>query len=113
MSERIPQRNEIPAEHKWSIEDLYATDAAWEQDLSKAKESPAKIASYKGLLSTDSAKLLEYLKIIEQFERDWQSDRIAAVKKLAAWYLSMQNKPISANPSQPTQVLTADTPATE
>lgn len=62
MSERIPQRNEIPAEHKWSIEDLYATDAAWEQDLSKAKEFPAMIASYKGLLSTDSAKLLEYLK---------------------------------------------------
>ena len=60
-----------------------------------------------------SQKLLEYLKIIEQFERDWQSDRIAAVKKLAAWYLSMQNKPISANPSQPTPELTADTPATE
>ena len=58
-------------------------------------------------------KLLEYLKVIEQFERDWQSDRIAAVKKLAAWYLSMQNKPISANPSQPTPELTADTPATE
>ena len=60
-----------------------------------------------------AAKLLEYLKIIEQFERDWQSDRIAAVKKLAAWYLSMQNKPISANPSTPTPELTADTPATE
>ena len=60
-----------------------------------------------------AAKLLEYLKVIEQFERDWQSDRIAAVKKLAAWYLSMQNKPISANPSQPTPELTADTPATE
>ena len=58
-------------------------------------------------------KLLEYLKVIEQFERDWQGDRIAAVKKLAAWYLSMQNKPISANPSQPTPELTADTPATE
>lgn len=60
-----------------------------------------------------AAKLLEYLKVIEQFERDWHSDRIAAVKKLAAWYLSMQNKPISANPSQPTPELTADTPATE
>ena len=60
-----------------------------------------------------AAKLLEYLKIIEQFERDWQVDRIAAVKKLAAWYLSMQNKPISANPSTPTPELTADTPATE
>ena len=44
-------------------------------------------------------KLLEYLKIIEQFERDWQSDRIAAVKRLAAWYLSMQGKQITANPS--------------
>lgn len=58
-------------------------------------------------------KLLEYLKVIEQFERDWQSDRIAAVKKLAAWYLSMQNKPVAANPSTPTPELTADTPATE
>lgn len=58
-------------------------------------------------------KLLEYLKIIEQFERDWQSDRIAAVKKLAAWYLSMEAKNVSANPSQPTPELTADTPATE
>ena len=62
MSERIPQRNEIPAEDKWSIEDLYPTDEAWEQDLAKAKEFPAKIASYKGRLSTDPAKLLEYLK---------------------------------------------------
>ena len=62
MSERIPQRNEIPAEDKWSIEDLYPTDEAWEQDLAKAKEFPAKITSYKGLLSTDPAKLLEYLK---------------------------------------------------
>ena len=60
-----------------------------------------------------AAKLLEYLKIIEQFERDWQSDRIAAVKKLAAWYLSMEAKNVSANPSQPTPELTADTPATE
>ena len=60
-----------------------------------------------------AAKLLEYLKIIEQFERYWQSDRIAAVKKLAAWYLSMEAKNVSANPSQPTPELTADTPATE
>lgn len=40
----------------------YATDEAWEQDLARAKEMPEKIASYKGLLSTDSAKLLEYLR---------------------------------------------------
>lgn len=62
MSERIPQRQDVPAEHKWSIEDLYPTDEVWEQDFAAAKKMPEQIASYKGLLSTDSAKLLEYLK---------------------------------------------------
>lgn len=62
MSERIPQRSDIPEKDKWAIEDMYPTDDAWEQDLAKAKEMPEKISSYKGLLSTDSAKLLEYLK---------------------------------------------------
>ena len=62
MSERIPQRQDVPAEHKWSIEDLYPTDEAWEQDFAAAKKMPEQIASYKGLLSTDSAKMLEYLK---------------------------------------------------
>ena len=60
-----------------------------------------------------AAKLIEYMRQIEQFEKLWQSDKTEAVKQLAAWYLSMQNKPISANPSQPTPELTADTPATE
>ncbi len=62
MSERIPQRCDIPEKDKWAIEDIYATDEAWEQDFARAKEFPAKIASYKGLLGTSSAKLLEYLR---------------------------------------------------
>ena len=56
-------------------------------------------------------KLLEYLKIIEQFERRWHTDRLAAVRELAAWYLSMQGKQITANP--PTEPLTADSVAVE
>ena len=68
-------------------------------------------ANAKGL---DSAKkLLVYTEKLAEFERLWSSDKARAVQELAAWYLSMQNKPISANPSRPTQVLTADTPATE
>ena len=62
MSERIPQRADIPAKDKWAIEDMYATDEAWEQEFARAKEMPAKLASYKGELSTDPAKLLEYLR---------------------------------------------------
>lgn len=62
MSERIPKRSDINAKDKWSIEDIYPTNEAWEQDFAAAKKMPEQIASYKGLLSTDSAKLLEYLK---------------------------------------------------
>lgn len=62
MSERIPQRNDISANDKWSIEDIYPTDKAWEEEFAYAKKMPEKIASYKGLLSTNSAKLLEYLR---------------------------------------------------
>lgn len=62
MSDRIPKRSDINAKDKWSIEDIYPTDEAWEQDFAAAKKMPEQIASYKGLLSTDSAKLLEYLK---------------------------------------------------
>ncbi len=62
MSERIPQRNDISSNDKWSIEDIYPNDKAWEEDFAAAKNMPEKIASFKGLLSTKSGKLLEYLK---------------------------------------------------
>ena len=58
-----------------------------------------------------AAKLLEYLKVIEAFEKRWQTDKLAAVRELAAWYLSMQGKQIAPNPS--TEPLTADSVAVE
>lgn len=61
MAERIPQRADVAAEYKWSIEDIYPTDEAWESDYAKAKSLPEKILSYKGKLCTDAAKLYEYL----------------------------------------------------
>ena len=68
-------------------------------------------ANAKGM---DSAKkLLAYAEKLAEFERMWQTDKARAVQELAAWYLSMQAKQVTANPSTPTQVLTADTPATE
>ena len=68
-------------------------------------------ANAKGM---DSAKkLLAYAEKLAEFERMWQTDKARAVQELAAWYLSMQAKNVTANPSTPTQVLTADTPAQE
>ena len=37
MSDRITSRAEVPAEYKWSIEDIYASDDLWETDFAKAR----------------------------------------------------------------------------
>ena len=58
-----------------------------------------------------AAKLIEYMQRVEQFEKLWQSDKAQAIKELAAWYLSVKAKGISANPSP--EPLTEDTPAVE
>lgn len=62
MAERIPQRSEVAAEYKWNINDIYATDEAWESDLEKAKAAAEKIAQYKGELCKSAEKLLEYMR---------------------------------------------------
>ena len=63
-------------------------------------------ANAKGL---DSAKkLLAYAERLAEFERMWGTDKARAVQELAAWYLSMQAKQVTANPS-----IGPDTPALE
>ncbi len=62
MADRIPQRSEVAAEYKWKINDIYATDEAWEKDLEKAKQAAERIPEYKGLLCTSAEKLLQYMR---------------------------------------------------
>ena len=67
-------------------------------------------ANAKGM---DSAKkLLAYAERLAEFERLWSTDKARAVQELAAWYLSMQAKQVTANPSTE-PAITADSPARE
>ena len=52
MSNKIMKRSEIPAEHTWATEDLYPSDAAWEEDLVKMMEEGEQCAAYAGKLNT-------------------------------------------------------------
>ena len=63
--------------------------------------------------ATSVQKADEYTKMLEAFDKEWNEDRLKAVKNLIGWYLSMKQKveKISANPSQET--LTKDTVARE
>ena len=51
MAEKIRSREEIAREDTWAMEDLYASDAAWLEDLEKLKTLGAKLPEYAGKLS--------------------------------------------------------------
>ena len=64
-AKKIRTREEIPAEDKWALEDLYATDAAWEEDLKTVAEDQAYLTSFAGKLA-DPEQLYAYLQRSEQ-----------------------------------------------
>ena len=61
---KIRNREEIPAEDKWAIEDLYATDAAWEADLKTVAEDQQNLSAFAGKLA-DPKQLYDYLMLSE------------------------------------------------
>mgnify|MGYP004460134439 CR=1 FL=1 len=48
MSLEILKRADVKKENTWATEDLYATDALWEEDLKRLSEYGDKIAAYEG-----------------------------------------------------------------
>ena len=63
---KIRQRHEIPAEDKWAIEDLYATDDAWEAELATLSADQAFLAGFAGRLAESGKTLYAYLERMEQ-----------------------------------------------
>jgi oligoendopeptidase F len=59
---KIPQRSDIEAKYKWKLEDIYATDDAWDADYKRAEGMIPKLGSFKGKLGTSGATLLAALK---------------------------------------------------
>ena len=57
MSDRTPERGEIALRDTWKLEDIYATQAAWEADYEKASALLAAFPAYEGRLgSLDALK---------------------------------------------------------
>ena len=65
---KIRNRDEIPEEDKWAIEDLYPTDEAWEADLATLSEDQCYLEKFAGQLGKSGETLFEYMKRSEQLE---------------------------------------------
>ena len=63
MSEikKIPVRSEIPVEDTWATEDMYVSDAAWEEELATVAADQAYAASFAGKLGESAENLYDYL----------------------------------------------------
>ena len=63
---KIPPRSEIAVEDTWATEDMYATDAAWEQELATLAEDQKVLSGYAGRLAESGDTLYAYLHAMEQ-----------------------------------------------
>ena len=63
---KIRQRNEIPVEDTWALEDLYASDAAWEAELATISQDQTYMVSFAGRLNESAETLYAYLERMEQ-----------------------------------------------
>ena len=53
------KREEIPQQYKWKMEDLYATNEAWETDFVKLQKGIEELSKFEGILGKSSENLLK------------------------------------------------------
>lgn len=59
-------RRDVPSKYTWAVEDLYASDDEWKQDLGKIKSYIPKLESYHGTLGENADNLLGFLKLQDE-----------------------------------------------
>ena len=67
MADRgLRTREEIPAEVKWAIEDLYKNDDEWEADFTRLKEHLPELSAYEGRLGESAQTLLSMQRLCDK-----------------------------------------------
>ncbi len=64
----LPLRSEIDAKDKWRIEDLFATDEAWEAEVNRLSELVSKEPEFKGRLCESDDVLCKAIKACDELE---------------------------------------------
>ena len=62
----IKERSQIDVADTWALEDLFTSDALWEQELEKLKEDKGKLASFADTLGNSARQLLDFLQLTEK-----------------------------------------------
>ena len=65
----ILKREDVKKEHTWALEDMFATDEMWEQELAQLNKLIENYPLYEGHLTDSADKLYEYLSLNEEAEK--------------------------------------------
>ena len=65
-NKKIRSRADIPVEDTWALEDMFATDELWEQELETVKDDQEKLVFYAGKLGSSAETLYDFLVLMEQ-----------------------------------------------
>ncbi|MCP8615588.1 oligoendopeptidase F [Salirhabdus salicampi] len=63
---QLPNRNEIPEERTWKLEDIFPTDKDWETEFEEVKALYPKISEYQGKVTESADTLLSLLKLQDE-----------------------------------------------
>ncbi|MFY9133932.1 MAG: oligoendopeptidase F, partial [Bacillota bacterium] len=65
-SMEIPERKDVPAELKWKLEDIYASDELWEADVASLLGRLPELASLQGRIGQSAEDLLKGLDLLNE-----------------------------------------------
>ena len=63
---KIPTREEVEVKNTWALEDLYATDEDWEEDVKRAEEFGKKLSGFQGKLGESGKQLLGFYRTMDE-----------------------------------------------
>lgn len=77
-SGKLPLRSELAEKYKWNLNDIYESEAMWEQSYSEIENMLPKIKSYEGKLGSSAENLLAYFKLEEEISTKFEKLRMYA-----------------------------------
>lgn len=63
------ERHEVPEEYRWRLEDIYASEAAWQQDYDEVKSRLPDLEAFQGKLGSSAETLLAALKLRDEISQ--------------------------------------------
>lgn len=63
------ERHEVPEEYRWRLEDIYASEAAWQQDYDEVKSQLPDLEAFQGKLGSSAETLLAALKLRDEISQ--------------------------------------------